>query len=811
VKGINRVYGRRKWSGTIRTRVLAIVLVPSAALLLIGAGGSGYLVNQGVEAQHWAELLQGAISPAIDFTTTIQEERRLSLLRLNGDQQNSAALEEQRQKVNGALAEINGLAPTLLELNPDAVGDAASAFYQLFAQIPVMRQRIDAYQVGSGDAYAFYNQLVSVISIGLQDVGRHAPESPVAADETTATDLFQVTDAMSRGNALGAGAVARGGLSADERIEYAHEIGTYHLLLQNLVTRLPDHGKQQYGALVAGDAWKQLSAQENAVMLGSNRLPMSLPDWQNAAVQVTSGLLGIWIDFHRTAQEAAADGGHTTFVQSLIAGIVLLIIAIIAFLIAARMANRLVRRLKRLREDTLDLADERLPRVVERVRSGERLDLDTEIAPLDHGSDEIGEVADAFDKAQHTAISAAVSEAKTRKGVNAVFLNIAHRSQVVVHRQLEVLDQAERRQEDPEQLEVLFKLDHLATRSRRNAENLIILGGSQPGRQWRNPVPLVEVVRSAIGETEDYARVRTGRLPAVSMVGVVVADLVHLLAELIDNAASFSPPESQVEIRGNVVGRGVVIEIEDQGLGIIAEERDRLNDSLHDAPDFEVMSLSTESRLGLFVVARLAARHGIGITLAESAYGGTRAIALLRSPLLAPLDENGDDSNGGGSGRTGSEDTVISAPPQRTGDRAPFEPWRHPAEPPLPWTAPREPVAGNGAAASTLWPDHEPTEVTRGTEHAPWQRSREMPPERSVERSMPGVARHTRPGSGDDTRPPLPRRRRQTSLAPQLATDAGGERGEPRPETADDEWSAERARDTMAAFQRGTFRARDED
>jgi predicted regulator of Ras-like GTPase activity (Roadblock/LC7/MglB family) len=186
-----------------------------------------------------------------------------------------------------------------------------------------------------------------------------------------------------------------------------------------------------------------------------------------------------------------------------------------------------------------------------------------------------------------------------------VFLNIAHRSQSIIHRQLKVLDEVERAETDPDQLARLFQLDHLATRERRNAENLIVLGGGTPGRQWREPVPLIELIRSAISEAVHYNRVEHGRIPAVPVVGPAVADLIHLLAELLDNATAFSPPDTPILVRGNLVGRGLVVEIEDQGLGIPAEQREQLNTLLSDPPDFGMHTLSEETRLGLFVVARL--------------------------------------------------------------------------------------------------------------------------------------------------------------------------------------------------------------
>ena len=234
-----------------------------------------------------------------------------------------------------------------------------------------------------------------------------------------------------------------------------------------------------------------------------------------------------------------------------------------------------------------------------RLRTGQPVDLSAEISAENREGDEIGQVAAAFDRAHNAAVIAATAEARTRAGVNAVFLNIAHRSQVVTHRQLEVLDQAEQTLEDPVHLQTLFQLDHLATRARRHAENLIILGGEQPGRRWRNPVPLTTLIRSAVAETLEYARIRPARLPQVAIVGNAVADLIHLLAELMDNATSFSPPNSPVEVRGDLVGRGIVVEISDQGLGMSGAEFEERNAMLDNAPDFSLETLTDDPRMGL--------------------------------------------------------------------------------------------------------------------------------------------------------------------------------------------------------------------
>ncbi len=512
--------------------------------------------------------------------------------------------------------------------------------------------------------------------------------------------------------------------------------------------------------------------------------------------------------------------GRRQLIRSLLAAAALLLLALAALLASTRMSRTLIGRLRRLRDDTLELADVRLPDLVERLRRGDRVDVEAEVAPAEHPDDEIGDVAGAFDKAQRTAVLAAAREAETRAGSSKVFLNIARRSQVIMHRQLRVLDQAERAQEDPEQLRLLFELDHLATRARRNAENLIILGGGQAGRQWRQPVGVYEVTRSAIGESERYVRVTTSELPAVRIDGAAVADVVHLLAELVDNATNFSPPNSRVEVRGNPVGRGVVIEIEDQGLGIEPGLRDELNDVLHHPPDFSMMALSEEPRLGLFVVAQLAARHGIKVSLIDSPhYGGTRAVVLIPTAVLsAPEAETADSAEPSGeSGPRADEQepapvpASIPIPPAQI----PRPHRRHqsrPGESSAPRTGPvAQPVNGavNGSAlgpATGSVPG-----PASGPIGAPVSGRRAATAPVTAPNGLPLAAERpsARPDAPGD-RPELPRRVRQANLVPQLMGDDSG----PGPVVAprDSPPSApEQVRDRFAALQRGTRQARDVD
>ncbi|MGB3442060.1 MAG: nitrate- and nitrite sensing domain-containing protein [Actinophytocola sp.] len=820
--------------------MLAIVLVPSAALLIIGVGASGYLVYDGYDAQKWATTMQDTVPPGTRFAAGAQEERRLSLQVLGGDKSAMPELEQARAEFDQAIAGIKGLLGGLNDLNPEAIEQANKIFPKLIGeQLPQIRQGVDAGVVPWKDVYAFYSGVVDLIKLGLQGIAATAPDSKTAVEESTATTLFAVADSMSRANALAVNGAVDGGLTVETYSEFSRQVGRYHTDMEQVLPLLIPELQQRYTELAKSPEWARLSEVEGALLLqmpgtGVPQLPVTLEEWQEAASVVNTELLDIYSDHHTYAEGFAADTGEETFRNSLLGGGAVLLITLIATFVAIRLSNRVVRRMKKLRMETLELADMRLPRIVQRLRSGEQIDINREVPALDYGNDELGQVAGAFNQAQRTAVAAAAQEAEIQNGVRTVFLNIAHRSQLVVRRQLEVLDKAEREQEDPDQLELLFQLDHLATRARRSAENLLILGGERPGRRWRNPVPLVEIVRSAIGETEHYRRVNTGRMPDLLISGAAVADIIHLLAELVDNATAFSPPESRVEVRSNRVGRGVVVEIEDQGVGLSREERDDINNFLQNPPDFGVMALTEEeARLGLFVISQLASRHGVSVTLVDSAYGGVRAIVLIRSSLIADSGESvpHEEDLQSGTGQTGQTtadlrsdlpaprqelaEQTATAPPARTRLRASFPddlswPEESPAEQTVRWNAwgsssngGTPPPPGNGTPPpGTPPPPPPPQDPTVARDMG--TRGRAAPD--------PGPATDGNgraEGGGQGGKRPLPRRRRQANIAPRLAAEDEPWPGEPdMSEAVDPALLAEKARHRMAALQRGTREGR---
>jgi hypothetical protein len=233
-----------------------------------------------------------------------------------------------------------------------------------------------------------------------------------------------------------------------------------------------------------------------------------------------------------------------------------------------------------------------------------------------------------------------VGQARLRQGMSDVFRNLARRSQSLLHRQLTLLDAMERRARDPQELEDLFRIDHLTTRMRRHAESLIILSGHAPARGWRNPVPLIDVLRAAVAEVEDYTRIKATAGTNAALTGPAVGDVIHLIAELAENATMFSPPNTPVTIHGDTVGQGFAVEIEDRGLGLSDDQLATINHLLETPPPFDP---SSSDQLGLFVAGQLAKRHNIKISMRHSPYGGTTAIVLIPRNLVVSEEDQARD------------------------------------------------------------------------------------------------------------------------------------------------------------------------
>jgi signal transduction histidine kinase len=314
--------------------------------------------------------------------------------------------------------------------------------------------------------------------------------------------------------------------------------------------------------------------------------------------------------------------------EAIISGALILIVLGVSLVGAFVVARSMIRSLRRLEETATKVAAERLPELVKQLSEADPQDVDTSVESVGvHSRDEIGRVAAAFDDVHREAVRLAAEQALLRGNVNAMFTNLSRRSQGLIQRQLSLISELESREADPDQLSSLFKLDHLATRMRRNGENLLVLAGEEPGRRWTRPVPLVDVLRAAASEVEQYERIELAAVPTTEVAGRVVNDLVHLLAELLENATSFSSPQTKVKVTGHALPDGrVLIEIHDTGIGLSPEDLAAINERLASPPTVDV---SVSRRMGLFVVGRLSQRHGIRIQLRPSDSGGTTALVML--------------------------------------------------------------------------------------------------------------------------------------------------------------------------------------
>ncbi|HET6635500.1 MAG TPA: nitrate- and nitrite sensing domain-containing protein [Streptomyces sp.] len=350
---------------------------------------------------------------------------------------------------------------------------------------------------------------------------------------------------------------------------------------------------------------------------------------------------------------------------------VILLVLGVSLVGAFVVARSMVRSLRRLQDTAQEVSRRRLPELVKQMSESDPQDVDTSVESVGvHSRDEIGRVAAAFDDVHREAVRLAGEQALLRGNVNAMFTNLSRRSQGLIQRQLSLISELESREADPDQLSSLFKLDHLATRMRRNGENLLVLAGEEPGRRWTRPVPLVDVLRAAASEVEQYERIELSAVPTTEVAGRVVNDLVHLLAELLENATSFSSPQTKVKVTGHALPDGrVLVEIHDTGIGLSPEDLSSINERLANPPTVDV---SVSRRMGLFVVGRLSLRHGIRIQLRPSDSGGTTALVMLPVDVAqgaqagmgkpgAPLG----GGPGGNGGNGGSKAGNIAAALQR--------------------------------------------------------------------------------------------------------------------------------------------------
>lgn len=623
----------RNWS--IRSKIIALVAVPLTALLALWAFATAITAGPAVSLLSAQTLLDTVGTPGEVLVGEVQRERRLSVVFLADPKVSPADLTAQRAATDRAGADFRRTAGSA-EARRAAGDTLESRIQQIFTDLDGLgaaRGYIDRREIDIVGAQNLYN---GIVDTGFQMFSATATfgDERVDREIRALITVGRGQEHLSRMDALIAAAHAAGQFTAETRAELLQVIGTSRFLFSQGVNDLPERDRAAYQRLSNGAAFNRLRELEDLIVSDSKAgapSPVAAEAWQPAYDTTAQQLRA----FEINATDSMADEARPVAVDILarlgVAGLLGLAALIVSVIFSVRIGRSIVGRLIRLRREALAMAGERLPTVVRRLQRGEPVDVDAETPPLEYGRDEIGQLGHAFNEVQRTAVQSAVEEANVRRGINEVFLNIARRSQTLLHRQLALLDKMERRETEPQELEDLYRVDHLATRMRRHAEDLVILAGAAPGRGWRNPVSLIDVVRGAISEVEDYKRIDIVSVEPSAVLGRAVGDVIHLLAELLENAASFSPPQTRVQVVGQELPNGYAMEIEDRGLGMSADALTEANRKLLEPPDFDP---ADSARLGLFVVAQLAARQGIRVSLRPSAYGGVTAVVLIPEELI---------------------------------------------------------------------------------------------------------------------------------------------------------------------------------
>jgi signal transduction histidine kinase len=628
---------------SIRLRIYFLVAIPLLTML----GLFGYVtytsVSNWLNLDRAPSLIQATSEPLTNFVNLLQGERRAAVVylsrpsadNLNSFQKAVGVTKQGAEKLQVALD-----SPGTRNSSTPAEDLAIVAITKQINSMGTLRAAVEGKKVAPLDALEAYTNIIAGQGAVLQAEASSMTDAGPVLQGLALISAVNTQEDVSEQDAILASALASGSLPAPARVAFSNAAGRLQadtMTYQELFTpaELATYNTT-LNKFAPSAVRNNLSTIQQAVPAGATLGQMKA---QGLNSVVWQGMTSTWL----TAASKAGTTTATTVLQGVaqpaidakrrvwilaIAGAAGLILTLLVSLLLSRSINR---RLSTLRRSAMTLAEEQLPSVVARLRRGESVDVAAEAPPLRVGSDEIGQVGHAIDAVRQTAIRSAIDEARVRQGVNDMFRNLARRNQSLLQRQLTVLDEMERGVTDPDILENLFKMDHLTTRMRRHAEGLIILSGSPPGRSWSAPVKLIDVMRGAVAEVEDYARVTVSTQSRVAVSGSAVTDVIHLLAELIENATSLSPPFTQVRVSGEVVANGFAIEIEDRGLGMTPQRVYELNERLANPPD--INPANTE-QLGLFVVGQLARRHGIGVTLRPSPYGGTTVVALLPPTLI---------------------------------------------------------------------------------------------------------------------------------------------------------------------------------
>ncbi|MFG1706461.1 nitrate- and nitrite sensing domain-containing protein [Nonomuraea sp. M3C6] len=604
-------------SRTIRMKIIGLLLVPLTSMVVLWGVITAVTASESLELRQYKTLWTNLRVPAYKLINEIQNERLVSAELLRNTVGKSAVT-AQRKRTDSASDSFKQLSSNSKDRSEE-IRTQVDAVYTQLDRLDAIRGEIDTGLSDRLHSSEAYNAVIDTI-FGLHRRVAFIDDIPIYEQSRVLIDIAYARELLTREQAI-----AFGPTTPAERRQFTQFVGNRRFLIDQALGELDPTLRDTHVTLITSPAYQRMRMMEDQIVAGA--APQS---W----LKTTEGLAKAFLDAQMRASAMLNGRADPVADQVLSRAFLLtgtaLVLVLVSIAFSLRMGTRLSKELGALRLAALEVAQERLPHVVAKLRKGETVEMpELSVAST---TVEIADVGQAFSTVQQTAVEAAVGQAQLSEGVGHVFRNLARRSQTLLHRQRIQLEDMQHRATDPDALDDLFRLDHLTTRMRRHAEGLIILSGATPGRGWSKPVPLLDVARGAAAEVEDYQRVTVEPMSGQRLAGPVVGDVIHLIAELIENATVYSPVHTPVIVRGEEAARGFIFEVEDRGLGMSPEELAELNERLASPPEFD---LADSDRLGLFVVSRLAARHDIRVTLRGSPYGGTTAIVLIPDEHVA--------------------------------------------------------------------------------------------------------------------------------------------------------------------------------
>ncbi|GAA2717553.1 MULTISPECIES: nitrate- and nitrite sensing domain-containing protein [Streptomyces] len=681
-------FSPRNWR--VPVRLNAILLIPVLVALVFGGLDVKKSVDTWNEAADAANTAR-AVRAAATYAHAVIDERDLTAKPLLEGSTDDPVIKKVRAATDKARAEFDAAAKAMpdtpsLKRRLKAVRDAEPTLVKLrsAAYTPALdgTKTEDGYGAIQRPLMAFTNEL----GLGTGNVTSYGRA-------VYAVSLAKAAESLQR--SIGTHLLLKPG-SAAERQVLLTSFSSYNFLeyiaRSEFEAGAGDEDIKRMKSAMATEA--QTDAQDKmtaAIMSGATTAQLKAQGvTADTWLQTSTGKFNAYRTVEEHLADHAVDEAESIASQAtqdaIVNSSIMVFALVVAFFVAGRMARSMSRSMRRLRTAAFDVAEQRLPALVDQLSRTDPGKVDTRVQPIPITTgDEIGEVARAFDQVHREAVRLAAEQALLRGNVNAIFTNLSRRNQALIEGQLNLITDLENNEADPDQLENLFRLDHLATRMRRNGENLLILAGEEPGRRWDQPIPLVDVLRAASSEVEAYERIELSGVPDAEIHGLAVTDLVHLLAELLENATTFSSPHTKVRVTATRLPDGrVMVEIHDKGIGLTAEDFADINHKLANPPTVDA---AISQRMGLFVVGRLALRHGIRVQLRPSGeQAGTTSLVMLPDAI----------THGGGGDELSQDDFTVSRMVPDQQQPAPVAGMRTAAE--LGFDDSRYEAAGEGAS-----------------------------------------------------------------------------------------------------------------